>query len=89
MNDDADRKQGTAGQSPRIVEIDTLEPVSRFDQLKAALAAAPDDDELLTDEDRAAIEVGLEDYHRGRTITLEELLKQETQETETAASQAG
>lgn len=80
MSDDPDRQHATAERSPRIVRLATPEPISPFDQLKAALAEAPDDDEPLTDNDRATIDAGWEDYRQGRTITLDELRRTEPNE---------
>lgn len=59
----------------RFAGIDTPEPLTFVDRLEAALADAPIDDEPLTDEDRAAIEAGWEDYRQGQTNTLDELLE--------------
>lgn len=51
---------------------DVLETLTRrLDPLAASLALAPDDDEPLTDEDRAAIAEGLADLAAGRGVTLD------------------
>jgi len=46
---------------------------SAEDPVLRAIREAPEDDEPLTDEDRTAIEAGLEDYRQGRVISDKEL----------------
>jgi hypothetical protein len=43
------------------------------DPVLRALLDAPEDDELLTDEDRAALDVAWEEYRRGEGIPDEQL----------------
>ena len=53
---------------------DVLEAMARrFDPAGAAAAVAPDDDEPLTDEDRAAIAEGQAEYDRGEFLSLDEV----------------
>lgn len=84
----SDRRRGPEERS-RSAGIETPDLPSFVDRLEAALADAPIDDEPLTDEDRAAIEAGWEDYRQGRTITLEELLQRRDREDETASAGTG
>lgn len=50
--------------------------VGEADPVRAALAAAPIDDEEVTDEDLAAWEEGRADVAAGRVMTTEELCRQ-------------
>ncbi len=55
---------------------DMLEVVARrYDAAGTAAALAPDDDEPLTDEDRAAIAEGMADAAAGRMFSLDEVMR--------------
>ena len=63
------------------VPEDTLPKVVRFletllDPVRAAMDAAPPDDEPYTDEDRQAVTESLEDVAKGRVVSLETLMQQ-------------
>jgi predicted transcriptional regulator len=75
----------TKAELHRIVdELDDVELVAaarllarlREDPFMAALEAAPDDDEPLTDEDREAIARGLEEHRTGKTVPWEEVRRE-------------
>lgn len=48
----------------------------REDPMLQALANAPEDDEPWTDEDEAAVAEGRADIAAGRTVSLEEMLRE-------------
>lgn len=65
---------GTLPDAAAELAADLLETLTRrLDPMAASLALAPDEDEALTDEDRAAIAEGLADLAAGRTVTAASL----------------
>lgn len=63
----------------RLLEALAARPET-VDRLALALALASEDDEPVTDEDRAAIEQGRSDYRAGHGVSMDELLRERSQD---------
>jgi hypothetical protein len=87
VKDDRNRMLEAKETPSRTRDIEGVDDVSWCSEMEAVLATAPIDDEPLTDDDRAALEAGWDDYRHGRTVTLQELLDRQRDENGAASSE--